>query len=135
MIGKSVNCGLAFMINKMNWIALKDSAQLESLRNESKNQPVLIFKHSTRCSISHTALTRLERTWKEEEMTSVKTYFLDLISYREISNRIENLFDVEHQSPQILLIKDGEAVFHRSHFDIEFASIKNAVLTSVPVKN
>ena len=112
----------------MNWIALKSPDQLDALRAESRNQPVIIFKHSTRCSISQTALNRLERNWKEEEMTSVKSYYLDLLSYRDISNQIADLFDVEHQSPQIIVLKDGEAVFNRSHFDIEFSSIKNATI-------
>ncbi len=119
----------------MNWTELKTPNQLETLRAESKNQTVIIFKHSTTCSISRTALNRLERNWKDEEMTSVKPYFLDLLSYREISHSIANLFDVEHQSPQVIVLKNGEAVFHRSHFDIEFASIKNAVFTTAPIKN
>ena len=73
------------LIRRMNWITLKSPDQLEALRAESKNQPVIIFKHSTRCSVSQTALSRLERNWKDEEMTSVKSYYLDLLSYREIS--------------------------------------------------
>jgi bacillithiol system protein YtxJ len=112
----------------MNWIALKSPDQLEALRAESKDQPVIIFKHSTRCSISQAALNRLERNWKEDEMVSVRPYYLDLLSYREISNKITDLFDVEHQSPQVIVLKDGEAVFHKSHFDIDFAGIKNASL-------
>jgi bacillithiol system protein YtxJ len=119
----------------MNWIALKSPDQLEALRAESKHQPVIIFKHSTRCSISQTALNRLERNWKEDEMASVKPYYLDLISYREISNSISNLFDVEHQSPQVIVLKDGEAVFHKSHFDIDFTGIKNASLPVMSSKN
>lgn len=119
----------------MNWIALKSPDQLEALRAESKNQPVIIFKHSTRCSISQTALNRLERNWKVEEMSTVKPYYLDLISYREISNRIADLFDIEHQSPQIIVLKDSKVVLHQSHFDIEFSSIKNAALATPPVKN
>ena len=119
----------------MKWIALKSPDQLEALRAESKNQPVIIFKHSTRCSISLTALNRLERNWKEEEMTSTKPYYLDLLSYREISRSIADLFGVEHQSPQVIVLKNGEAVFHKSHFEIDFASIKNAALSTSPVKN
>jgi len=119
----------------MNWTALKSTDQLETLRAESKNQTIIIFKHSTSCSISKTALNRLERNWKEEEMTAVKPYYLDLLSYREISNSIAHLFDVEHQSPQVIVLKDGQVVFHRSHFDIEFTSIKNAVNTGDPIKN
>ncbi len=119
----------------MNWIALKNPNQVETLRAESKNQPVIIFKHSRTCSISKTALNRLERNWKEEDMTSVKAYYLDLLSYREVSHSIANLFDVEHQSPQVIVLKNGEAVFHKSHFDIDFASIKNAALSTAPAKN
>jgi bacillithiol system protein YtxJ len=118
----------------MNWIALKSPDQLDALRAESKNQPVIIFKHSTRCSISQTTLSRLERNWKEEEMTTVKSYYLDLLSFRDISNRIAELFDVEHQSPQVIVLKDGEAVFNKSHFDIDFTGIKNAT-TSASAKN
>lgn len=119
----------------MNWIALKNPGQLDLLRAESKNQPIIIFKHSRTCSISNAALNRLERNWKEEEMTSVKPYFLDLLSYREISRSIADLFDVEHESPQVIVLKNGEAVFHKSHFDIDFASIKNAALSTEPAKN
>jgi bacillithiol system protein YtxJ len=119
----------------MNWITLKSPDQLDALRAESKNQPVIIFKHSTRCSISQTALSRLERNWKEEEMTAVKPYYLDLLSYREISNRITDLFDVEHQSPQVIVLKDGEVVFHKSHFEIDFQGIKNASLSTKSSKN
>ncbi len=114
----------------MNWIELKSPDQLETLRAESKNQPVIIFKHSTTCSVSSTALNRLERNWQEDEMTSVKSYYLDLHSYREISRKIADLFEVEHQSPQVIILKNGEVVFHKSHFDIDFASIKNATLTA-----
>ncbi len=119
----------------MNWIALKSPDQLDALRAESKNQPVIIFKHSTGCSISQTALSRLERNWKEEEMKSVKSYYLDLLSFRDISNRIAYLFDVEHQSPQVIVLKDGKAVFNKSHFDIDFTSIKNATASLAPSKN
>lgn len=119
----------------MNWIALNSPDQLETLRTESKDQPVLIFKHSTTCSTSQMALNRLERNWKEEEMSSVKPYYLDLHSYRAISRSIADFFDVEHQSPQIIVLKNGEVVLHRSHFDIDFASIKNAAFSNAPVKN
>jgi bacillithiol system protein YtxJ len=115
----------------MNWITLKSPDQLEALRAESKNLPVIIFKHSTRCSISQTALNRLERNWKEEEMALVKPYYLDLLSYREISNSIADLFEVEHESPQVLVLKNGKAVFHKSHLDIDFASIRHAALTNI----
>jgi len=115
----------------MNWITLTSPDQLEALRAESKNQPVIIFKHSTRCSISQTALNRLERNWKDDEMASVKTYYLDLLSYREISQQIAEQLDVEHQSPQVIVLRNGEAVYDRSHFDIDFSSIKNAAISAI----
>jgi len=112
----------------MKWNPLTSLNQLEEIVKESGEQPVLIFKHSTRCSISSTSLNRLERNWKQEEMGSLKPYFLDLISFREISNAIADKFHVEHQSPQVILIQRGKSVFDRSHLDIDYNSIKNAVL-------
>ena len=119
----------------MNWIELKNQDQLDLLQAESKKQPVLIFKHSTTCSISQTTLARLERNWNEVEMNSIKPYYLDLLSYRNISNRIAGMFDVEHQSPQVIMLRAGEVVFHKSHFEINMAGIKQAMLATVPIKN
>lgn len=86
--------------------------QLEELKEASFLEPVLFFKHSTRCSISVMALNRFEREWGDY---TLKAYLLDLLSYREVSNAIADVFEVEHQSPQILLIKNGNCVFHQSH--------------------
>ncbi len=111
----------------MNWIALKSEEQLRQLQKESEFEPVLIFKHSTRCSISSSVLNRLERNWKEEDMASMKTYYLDLISHRSISNLIATIFDVEHQSPQIIVVRNGSPILVRSHYDISFAGIQETV--------
>ena len=116
------------MINTyMNWIELKSLEQVEEIKNESKQHPVLIFKHSFRCNISRTALDRLERNWKTEEMNVIKPYFLDLLSFREISNAISEQFQIDHESPQILLIEDGKAVLNLSHFEIDYDAIRAAV--------
>jgi bacillithiol system protein YtxJ len=104
----------------MHWDQLKDEKELEKIKDLSSSQPVLIFKHSTRCSISSTALNRLERHWEEEEMRNVKTYYLDLLSYRSVSNKIEEIFGVTHESPQILLIRDGKCVYHVSQLSIQY---------------
>lgn len=111
----------------MNWIELKALDQLEKIKNESAEQPVLIFKHSYRCNISRTSLDRLERKWNDAEMANVKPYFLDLLSYREISDQLVNLFKVEHESPQILLIANGKSILDLSHFAIDYDQIKTAV--------
>ncbi len=114
----------------MKWTELTNREQLAVAIEESKSNPVIIFKHSIRCSISGASLSRLERTWKEEELPQVKAYFLDLISYRDISNEIEKILSVEHQSPQLILIRDGKALYDKSHFDIDFIGIKNAVIAA-----
>lgn len=111
----------------MKWNVLNAPDQIAVIRQESKLSPVLIFKHSTRCNISRTTLDRLERSWKDEEMRDVKAYYLDLISHRNISNQLAEEFDVEHESPQILLIKDDVSTYHRSHFEIDYAQIREAV--------
>lgn len=110
---------------EMEWISLKDSRQLEEIVAESRKKPVLIYKHSTRCNISRAAFDRLERNWDAAAIGSVKRYFLDLISYRDISNKISDMFEVEHHSPQILVISNGESVLDLSHFDIDFDRIKS----------
>jgi bacillithiol system protein YtxJ len=111
----------------MEWISLKDSTQLDEIVAESTKQPVLIYKHSTRCNISRSALDRLERKWDASAAGNVKRYFLDLLSYRAISNRIAEVFEVEHQSPQVLVISHGRSVLDLSHFDIDFDLIKTVL--------
>lgn len=106
---------------------MKDARQLDEILEESKNVPVLIYKHSTRCNISRTALDRLERKWNGADAANMKPYFLDLIAYREISNRIAEMFEVEHHSPQILVVSGGKSILDLSHFDIDFDRITSAV--------
>ena len=111
----------------MNWIKLEQPDQLDQIQKQADNKKVLIFKHSTRCSISRAALDRLERNWKEEEMENVQPFFLDLISYRQLSDQIALKFDVEHESPQILVIKNGESIYDSSHLAIDYNAIKGVV--------
>ena len=111
----------------MNWNSLTSVDQLLMISEESFQQPVVIFKHSTRCSISRAALDRLERNWKGEELPSAKTYFLDLLEHRDISNTIASQWEVEHESPQLIVIKNNKAVYFKSHFDIEYNKVKDAL--------
>ena len=96
----------------MNWTQLQSTDQL----NEIKNLPgySIIFKHSTRCSISMMAKRRFELDW-DSLPEELPLYFLDLIQHREVSNQIAQLFHVYHESPQLLLIKDGECILDQSH--------------------
>jgi len=110
----------------MIWTELKTESQLEQIQQESKTKSILIFKHSKRCSISQMALDRLERKWKAEETSHIKAYFLDLVSYRETSDTVALQFEVDHESPQVLIIENGEAIYDRSHFDIDYDKILKA---------
>ncbi|QJW88347.1 bacillithiol system redox-active protein YtxJ [Spirosoma taeanense] len=109
----------------MNWNKLTSAAQLDEIKEESAKQPVLIFKHSTTCSISAMALSRMERNWSDQ--LGVKPYYLDLHANRPISNKIVSEFGVEHESPQVLLIRNGECVYDASHMAISFAGLQQAV--------
>ncbi len=114
----------------MNWNKLETEAQLDSLIQESAVGPIFIFKHSTSCSISAATLGRFERNWKQEEVDSLKPYYLDLIAHRSVSNQIANKFGVVHESPQLLLIDGGECVYSASHYDITFAGLKEQLAQS-----
>ena len=105
----------------MNWKNLTDEQQLTEIREKSSERPQVIFKHSTRCSISSVAKSRLDRSPDPE---GIDFYYLDLIRYRSISNRISELFEVHHESPQILLIKNGECIYDESHLSISIDEVK-----------
>lgn len=108
--------------SNVNWIPLTDISQLDEIIENSKDKTIGVFKHSTRCSISRFALKQFENEYSLED--TIDLYFLDLLNYREVSNEISNRFQVVHQSPQLLLIKNGEAVYDASHSDIEFEKMK-----------
>ena len=99
----------------MNWIHLTTEEQLENIKLKSATNPQVIFKHSTTCSISKMAFSRFERA---EAPDSIDFYYLDLLNYRSISNAIAEIFQVHHESPQVLLIKNGECVYDESHYGI-----------------
>ena len=104
----------------MNWINLTEEQQLTVIKEQSKTQPVVIFKHSTRCSISAMAKSRLERGKAPDGVTF---YYLDLIKYRPISGRVAEEFKVHHESPQVLIVKNGECVYDESHNGIDMQDI------------
>jgi bacillithiol system protein YtxJ len=103
-------------ISNVNWIPLTDLGQLSDIQNNSE-KPILLFKHSTTCSISRMALKNFEREFDLQD--KIDTYFLDLLNFRSVSNEIASRFQVIHQSPQILLIKDGVAIYNASHDKID----------------
>lgn len=104
----------------MEWTPLTSEAQLTDIIQASENKPQVIFKHSTRCSISAVAWQRLRKATPPQ---GVDYHYLDLLSYRTLSNKIAEIFGVHHESPQILVIKNGECVFDESHLAISMNDI------------
>jgi bacillithiol system protein YtxJ len=107
---------------KIDWNPLTDLGQLDEIVATSHTKPVLIFKHSTTCSISRMALKNFENEFDIKQQITL--YFLDLLNYRAVSNEIASQFNVVHQSPQILLIKDGIAIYNASHENIDATILK-----------
>lgn len=108
----------------IQWIYLEDEAQLNEIRQQSFSRPQLIFKHSTRCGISAMVKSRLESS---ETPAGIDFYVLNLIAYRPISNKVTEEYQVPHQSPQVLLIREGKCVYDESHSGIEMAEIAKIV--------
>ena len=96
----------------MEWISLETADQLDNIKQQQGYS--LIFKHSTRCSISMMAKRRFELDW-DNLPADMPLYFLDLIKHRDLSNKVALDFLVYHESPQLLLIKDGECILDQSH--------------------
>ena len=111
--------------SNIDWTPLEDLGQIEEIITLSEQKPVIIFKHSTRCSISRMALKNFENEYDLGE--NVIAYFLDLISFREVSNEIASRFNVVHQSPQLLLIVGGNSVYDVSHSSIDAQELKSKI--------
>lgn len=109
-------------VSNVNWIPLTDLGQLHEIITLSETQPVLIFKHSTTCGISRMAMKQFESQFDLNDQ--VVSYYLDLLTYRSISNEVAARFGVEHQSPQLLLIQDGKCVFDTSHGAIDVSDLR-----------
>ncbi len=110
-------------IKNIPWKNLTSLDQLTEIEKISKIKPVAIFKHSTRCGISRMVLGQFERELDIEDNTT-ELYYLDLLNYRNISDEIASRFQVFHQSPQLLVIKNGVSVFDASHQSIAAQDLK-----------
>lgn len=110
----------------INWLVLDREQQLDEIVAQSVDVPCVIFKHSTRCSISSAAKYRLEEQW-DFPVESIRPYFLDLLAHRSVSNKIAERFSVYHESPQLLLIKNGECICDASHLDINVEELKDCL--------
>lgn len=111
----------------MTWENLTSKEQLDELDRLSEAAPVVIFKHSTRCSISSAALDRVERKWDQSKHPEVKPFYLDLIKYREVSHAIAERYGIEHQSPQLLVISGAKCIYDNSHFGISYNDLLSQI--------
>lgn len=118
MFGNSEDSG---DVSKVGWRQLTNLGQLNEIIDSSTEKPILIFKHSTRCGVSKMVLRQFENEFDDEQ--KITPYFLDLLVHRNISNTISERFGVVHQSPQLILIKDGKAVYNASHSDIDAGNL------------
>lgn len=103
--------------SNINWIPLTTLEQLAEIKAASKTEPILIFKHSTRCGISRMVIKQFEKMFNED-LKNLKVYYLDLLNYRSISDEVGYQFQIIHQSPQLIVVKEAVAVAHASHYDI-----------------
>ena len=101
----------------MDWNALESLEDWKQAVEASHTSPVVVFKHSTRCSISRMALKLTQQRWELPENTTA--YLLDLLNHRDVSQAIAEDLGVEHQSPQMVLIRDGKALHHANHSNID----------------
>ncbi len=107
----------------MNWINLTDAQQLLAIAEKSYVTPQLLFKHSTRCSISSVVKSRLDAA----DNTTIDCYYLDLLQHRNISNQIATDYKVEHESPQIIVIKNGDCIYDESQSAIRWNDVLEAL--------
>ena len=99
------------------WIFLTDIGQLDEIKKASFSKPQILFKHSTRCGISSMVMNKFVKNY-DIDTELVNLYYLDLLSYRSVSDEVGYMFGVIHQSPQLIIVKNGEVVKHSSHYDI-----------------
>jgi bacillithiol system protein YtxJ len=109
--------------NKMDWINLNKVEQLIEIDNNSLDKIQIIFKHSTRCSVSIFAKRILSREYSDKIKSEADIYYLDLIEFREVSNAVAKHYKVVHESPQILVVNNKNCTYSASHSDVSF---KNA---------
>lgn len=107
----------------MNWLELTEIESLDNIVQDSVNQSIIIYKHSNRCHICARVKNRIEADW-DDVKSEIPVYYLDLLKYRSISDKIASVFNVEHQSPQLLLIKGGVCVYNESHNSISVDELK-----------
>ncbi|MDH5476012.1 MAG: bacillithiol system redox-active protein YtxJ [Cyclobacteriaceae bacterium] len=111
-------------MNKINWEHLENENQLLHVLEKSSEKTQLIFKYSSTCSLSNMIFNRFENDWESNAMKNINPVFLDILSYRGVSNKIESTLKIRHESPQVLVIENGKCIYDCSHMSINFNEIK-----------
>jgi bacillithiol system protein YtxJ len=107
------------------WNELTSIDQLQVIYEHSKSKAIVVFKHSTRCIVSKMSLKEFESTFEKND--ALELYFLDLLNHRDISNELASVFNVRHESPQMLVIKNGVCIYNASHHQIEASDLKKFI--------
>ena len=105
------------------WISLESQSQLDQLIEESNDKKVVIFKHSTSCGISGMVKRSFDSAMESSSDDDISFYYLDLLKHRDISNKIASQLDVIHESPQLIVLKDGNVIHDSSHYSINYDNI------------
>ncbi|MCD1117199.1 bacillithiol system redox-active protein YtxJ [Chryseobacterium turcicum] len=109
--------------SKSFWKTIKSEEDLNKAIKESYENRIAIFKHSTSCFISKTVLKNFEKEIENSDDENVSFYFLDLLAFRPISNKIAEDFGIRHESPQLIVFENGKAINNASHQDISLSQI------------
>jgi bacillithiol system protein YtxJ len=109
-----------------NWIVLENEEVLEQILSDESGKAIVLFKHSTRCGISFSVKQKLEKGW-DFDKDEYSFYYLDIINHRNLSSKIAERLDVQHESPQIMVVKEGKVLYHESHGKISMKKIKRAL--------
>lgn len=126
MFGNSKEDSGKEQTKNVQWIPLTTLSQLDDIKTSSNTESVFIFKHSTRCGISKMVIKEFENLFKPEHQ-HLKVYYLDLLNHRDISAEIAEKFEVTHQSPQLIVLRNGVSVFDASHNDITLVELARFV--------
>jgi bacillithiol system protein YtxJ len=111
----------------MDWKTLDTPEQLNELDVQSATKPLMIYKHSTRCGVSLRAKRGLESDWLETDLQLMTPLYLDLLQHRDLSNALSANYKVPHESPQVLLIKNGQCIYSASHHEIDVRDMRAAL--------
>lgn len=114
------------MNRDIQWKAVQKPEDLDEMERYSANRPVILFKHSTRCGLSHEVKDKLEEEWSATNHSAL-FYYLDILEYRALSDEVEHRWRIAHQSPQLIILSDQEVLFHGSHRSITAKRIEKVL--------